>query len=82
MAILNRMLAFRTDESSLISDVMLDVCLYEEILMLGYLFVKNSEEAVRSIIAFEQLQNSALTLFQRVTTQYLLSELFKNVSCL
>ncbi|XP_078337334.1 uncharacterized protein LOC111100821 [Crassostrea virginica] len=82
IAILNGMLTFRTDESSLISDVMLDVCLYEEIIRLGDCFVNNSKEAVRSIIAFEQLQNSALTLFQTVTTQYLLSELLKNFSCL
>ena len=81
MAILNRMLTFRTDETRPISDVMLNVCLYEEILCLGGLIVNNSEEAVRSIIAFEQLQNSALTLFQAVTTQYLLSELLKNCSC-
>nr|XP_022287139.1 uncharacterized protein LOC111099920 [Crassostrea virginica]XP_022287140.1 uncharacterized protein LOC111099920 [Crassostrea virginica]XP_022287141.1 uncharacterized protein LOC111099920 [Crassostrea virginica]XP_022287142.1 uncharacterized protein LOC111099920 [Crassostrea virginica]XP_022287143.1 uncharacterized protein LOC111099920 [Crassostrea virginica] len=82
MVILNGMLTFRTDESSFISDVMLDVCLYEEIDSISNFFVKNSEEAVRSIIAFEQLQNSELTLFQRVTTQYSLSELFKNFSCL
>ena len=56
MAILNGMLTFRTDESSLISDVTLDVCLSEEMFCLGYLFVDNSEEAVQSIIAFEQLQ--------------------------
>ncbi|XP_078319750.1 uncharacterized protein LOC144621065 [Crassostrea virginica] len=82
MAILNRMLTFRTDESSLISDVMLDVCLYEEIIILDSLFVKNSEEAVRAVIAFEQLQNSALSLFQTVTMQYFLSALLKNFSCL
>ncbi|XP_078337662.1 uncharacterized protein LOC111100817 [Crassostrea virginica] len=82
MAILNGMLTFRTDESNLISDVMLDVCLCIEITSLSELFVINSEEAVRSIIAFEQLQNSALSLFQTVTMQYLLSELLKNFSCL
>nr|XP_022288212.1 uncharacterized protein LOC111100530 [Crassostrea virginica] len=82
MAILNGMLTFRTDESSLISDVMLDVCLCEEITCVGCFFVENLEEAVRSMIAFEQLQNSALSLFQTVTTQYLLSDLLKNVSCL
>nr|XP_022288208.1 uncharacterized protein LOC111100529 [Crassostrea virginica]XP_022288209.1 uncharacterized protein LOC111100529 [Crassostrea virginica]XP_022288210.1 uncharacterized protein LOC111100529 [Crassostrea virginica]XP_022288211.1 uncharacterized protein LOC111100529 [Crassostrea virginica] len=83
MAILNRMLTFRIVESSIISDVMLDVCLYKEIDNLaGTLFVNNSEEAVRFIIAFEQLQNSALSLFQTVTTQYFLSELLKNFSFL
>ena len=82
LAILNRMLTFRTDESSHISAVMLDVCLYEEISCIGNCFVNNSEEAVRSIIAHEQLQNSALPLFQRVATQYLLSELLKSFSCL
>nr|XP_022287487.1 uncharacterized protein LOC111100146 [Crassostrea virginica] len=82
MAILNRMLTFRTEESSLISDVMLDFCLYKEIVTLSDSFMYNSEEAVRSIIAFEQLQNSALTLYQTVTTHYFLSELLKNFSCL
>nr|XP_022288648.1 uncharacterized protein LOC111100818 [Crassostrea virginica] len=82
MAILNEMLIFRTDESSVISDVMLDVCLYKEIHSLGDLFVNNTEEAVRFIIACEQLRNSALSLFQTVTMQYLLSDLLKNSSCL
>nr|XP_022288206.1 uncharacterized protein LOC111100526 [Crassostrea virginica] len=82
MAIINGMLTFRTDESSLISDVMLDVCRYREITRLGSFLVFNSEEAVRFLIAFEQLQNSALSLFQTVTTQYLLSNLLKNFSCL
>nr|XP_022288640.1 uncharacterized protein LOC111100815 isoform X2 [Crassostrea virginica] len=81
-AILNGMLTFRTEESSLISNVMLDVCLYKEIRSLGDLFVNKTEEAVRFIIACEQLQNSALSLFQRVTMQYLLSDLLKNSSCL
>ena len=36
---------------------------------------------MRSMIAFEQLQNSALSLFQTVTTQYLLSDLLTNFSC-
>ncbi|XP_078316744.1 uncharacterized protein LOC111101641 [Crassostrea virginica] len=82
MAICQRMLIFRTDESSIISDVKLDVCLYEEIKSLGAFYVNNSDEAVWSIIAYEQLQNSELTLFQTVTTQYLLSESLKNFSCL
>ena len=82
IVILNGMLTFRTDDTRLISDVMLDACLYKEIDILGDLFVENSEEAVRFIVAFEQLQNSTLTLYQTVTVQYLLSELLKNFSCL
>ena len=81
MAILNGMLSFRTDETRLISDIMLDVCLYEEICLVD-VYVFNSEEGVRSIIALEQLNNSAITLFQTVTTQYLLSGLLKNFSYL
>ena len=70
------------DRSSLISDVMLDFYLYREIKWSNNVFVDNSEEAVLSIIAFEQLQISALTLFQTVTTQNFLSESLKNFSCL
>ena len=43
---------------------MLDVCLYEEMITMADLFVTKSEEAVRSINAFEQLNNSALTYFR------------------
>ena len=81
IAILSGMLTFRTDESSLISDVILDVRLYKEIMNLGYVF-KNSEQAVQKIITFEQLRISTLTLFETVTAQYLLSELLTNFSCL
>ncbi|XP_078337562.1 uncharacterized protein LOC144626698 [Crassostrea virginica] len=80
--ILHGMLTFRTEESNLISDVMLDICLYQEMLNWGDFCVKNSEEAVRYMIAFEQLNNSALTLFQTVTMQYLFSAMLKNLSCL
>ena len=82
-AILNRMLTFRTDESSLISDVHLDISLNREIFYLSSSCVGNSNnDFSRAIIAFEQLPKSGLTLFQTVTTQYLLSELLKNFSCL
>ena len=82
MAIHYPMRTFMTNESSLISDVMLDFCLYKEIYSLYFLCVQNSEEALRSKIALKQLQNSALTSFQRVTTQYIHSELLRNFSCL
>ena len=80
-AIIYGMLTIRTDESNLVSDVMLDVCVYEEINSMSNLYVINSEEAVRFIIAFEQLQNSVLSLFQTVSMQSLLSKLLKNFSC-
>ena len=78
-AIIYGILTFRTDESNLVSDVMLDVCVYEAIISMSNLFVINSEEAVQFI--FEQLQNSALSLFQTVSMQSLLSKLLKNFSC-
>ena len=82
-AILNRMLTFRTDESSLISDVHFDISLTRDIFYLSSSCVGNSNNEIsRSIIAFEQLPKSGLTLFQTVTTQYLLSEFLKNFFCL
>ena len=77
---LYRNLTLSTEESKIIPDFRLDVCLFKEINRMLDLFVNNEEEFRCARIALEQFQKGRLTLFQKITTQSLLSKLYRNFS--
>ena len=77
----NRMQTFQINEGRLFSEEFFDADLYKEISLIDGIVANNSKEFVQSIIALEQLCNTSSTSFQRVTRQYLLSELLRNFSC-
>nr|XP_022289690.1 uncharacterized protein LOC111101474 [Crassostrea virginica] len=75
---LHRTLTPSTEESKIIPDFLLDVCLFEEINRMLDLIVNNEEEFRCACIALEQFKKGRLTLFQKITTQSLLSKLHRN----
>ena len=76
------LLSFRTNESSVITDAELDVCLFKEVYETGNIPIQSKEEFVSLISVIENLQITRLTSFQKVMVQKCFSSALRNFSWL